>query len=78
MSMPIVFVGIKTHPGQSDAVRDALSSREEVRSICKLYAGQYDVVMVIEVPSLEKYHEFVAGVLADHEGVIDFESFIAV
>ncbi|MCF2136895.1 MAG: Lrp/AsnC ligand binding domain-containing protein [Candidatus Thorarchaeota archaeon] len=76
--MPLVFVGIKTQPDQSETVMSTLVKDSLVQEIYKVYAGQYDIVMIIDVPDLEAYHAFVQDVLAVHTGIADFESFIAV
>ncbi len=76
--MPLVFVGVKTAAGQAGNVCDTLRDVEGVQFVHVVYAGQYDVVLMVEVPTLEAYHDFVQYVLAKHPGIADFESFIAV
>lgn len=76
--MPLVFVGIKSEPGQSEAVKASLSEADIVQEAHTVYSGVYDVVVMIEIPDLDAYHNFVQRVLATHPGIADFESFISV
>ncbi|MHA1771787.1 MAG: Lrp/AsnC family transcriptional regulator [Candidatus Thorarchaeota archaeon] len=76
--MPLVFVGIKTKPGKAEPVMSSLINNDLVQEAYKVFAGQYDIVMIIKMPSLSVYHEFVQEVLSQHPGIADFESFIAV
>ncbi len=78
MKMTLVFVGIKSLPGKANSVISSLSQHTLVKETYKVYDGQYDIVMIIDVPTLSSYNTFVQEVLAHHQGIADFESFIAV
>ncbi len=73
-----IFVAIKTDVGKSEDVRQRLKSERIVREACTVYSGPYDVVIFIDVPSLEDYQRFVLDTLPRVNGISDYESFITI
>ncbi len=71
-----IFVAIKTVVGKAESVRQSLRSEQMVREACTVYSGPYDVVILVDVPSLEEYQKFVLYTLPRINGISDYESFI--
>lgn len=73
-----IFVGISTKPGMAEKVRQELLQLKEVSSACTISSGDYDVVAIVEIHTLERYSSFAIDTLASIDGIRDYHSFIAV
>jgi DNA-binding Lrp family transcriptional regulator len=73
-----IFVGITTKPELADKVRQDLLQLREVKTACTVYSGNYDVVAIVDINTLERYSSFAIDTLASIEGIKDYDSFIII
>jgi DNA-binding Lrp family transcriptional regulator len=70
------YVLITVKPGTSENVVKALKEIKEIVSADSVW-GRFDVIAVIEAPSLEKIGEIIYKVVSKHPEVIHTETAIA-
>lgn len=73
-----IFIGITTKPDVAEKVRQKLLQFREVKTACTVSSGNYDVVAIVEINTLERYSSFAIDTLASIEGINDYYSFITV
>lgn len=73
-----IFVGITTKPDAAENVRQELLQLREVTTACTVYSGNYDVVAIVDIHTLERYSSFAIDTLASIEGIKDYDSFITI
>lgn len=77
LEMPIkVFLAVVTKPGKEKEVQKNLRAIDEVILACSVSDGLYDVVAMIEVPTLNEYRMFSIDKVSSVPNVIDYTSFI--
>ncbi|MFX1482647.1 MAG: Lrp/AsnC family transcriptional regulator [Promethearchaeota archaeon] len=77
--MPVkIFLAVKAKEGRADQVQHSLKKLEEVIMVCTVSDGPYDVVALVEVPTLEEYKSFSIDKVGSVHHVIDYTSFIAI
>jgi DNA-binding Lrp family transcriptional regulator len=69
------YVLITVKPGTSENVVRAIKEIKDVVSVDSVW-GRFDVIAVIEAPSLEKISEIVYKVVAKHPEIIHTETAI--
>ena len=76
--MPVtIFLAVNVESGKERQVQAALKKFDEVTLVCSVSAGPYDVVALVEVPSLEVYKEFSVDRVSKLSYITDYTSFIA-
>ncbi|MFW9965441.1 MAG: Lrp/AsnC family transcriptional regulator [Candidatus Sifarchaeia archaeon] len=75
--MPIkVFLAVVTKSGKEKEVQKNLRSIDEVTLACTVSDGLYNVVAIIEVPTLDEYRTFSIDKVSAVPNVLDYTSFI--
>ncbi|MFW9786916.1 MAG: Lrp/AsnC family transcriptional regulator [Candidatus Thorarchaeota archaeon] len=75
--MPIkVFLAVNSKYGKAQEVQKRLRSIDEVKLACSISTGSYDVVAMIEVPSLDEYRTFSIDKVSAVPNVTNYTSFI--
>ncbi len=75
--MPIkVFLAVTTKPGKAKEVQKNLRELDEVMLACSVSDGQFDVVAMVEVTSLDDYRFFSIDIVSSVSNIIDYTSFI--
>jgi DNA-binding Lrp family transcriptional regulator len=76
--MPVtIFLAVNVKSGKEKQVQAALKKFEEVTLVCAISTGPYDVVALVEVPSLEEYKTFSIDRVSTIPNITDHTSFIA-
>ena len=76
--MPVtIFLAVNVKSGKEKQVVAALKKFEEVTLACSVSAGPYDVVALIEVPSLEEYKTLSIDRVSGIPHITDYTSFIS-
>ena len=76
--MPVtIFLAVNVKSGKEKQVVAALKKFEEVTLACSVSAGPYDVVAIIEVPSLEEYKTLSIDRVGTIPHITDYTSFIS-
>lgn len=70
-----VFLVVNTEPGRLDEIHEVLKNFDEVVFSCKVESGQYDIVAMVEVDTLDGYRVLIERV-ASIPNTVDFSSFI--
>jgi DNA-binding Lrp family transcriptional regulator len=76
MTIRVLFTG-RVKPGKADLVRQELSDLEQIREVYTVRDGTFEILAIVQVPSLLEYKEFIEHV-SKMKHLVDFESFIAV
>lgn len=77
--MPIkVFLAVVAKSGKTKEVLKNLRAIDEVRLACSVSDGEYDVVAIIEVRSLDDYRTFSIDKMSKVPNINDYTSFIIV
>lgn len=75
--MPVkVFLAVNAKPGKAKEVQKNLRAIDEVRLACSVSAGPYDVVVMVEVTSLDDYRSFSIDKVSAVPNIVDYTSFI--
>jgi DNA-binding Lrp family transcriptional regulator len=75
--MPVkAFLAVNTKSGKAKIVQEDLRAIDEVRLACTVSAGPYDVVVMVEVPSLDEYRTFSIDKVSAVPNITDYSSFI--
>ena len=75
--MPVkVFLAVRTKPGKSKEVQKNVRAIDEVTLACSVADGIYDVVAIVEVPSLDEYRTFSIDKVSGVSNILDYTSFI--
>jgi DNA-binding Lrp family transcriptional regulator len=75
--MPIkVFLTVIAKPGKAKEVQKNLRELDEVMLACSVSDGQFDVVAMVEVTSLDDYRTFSIDTVSSVSNIIDYTSFI--
>lgn len=62
--MVTAYLLLKVKPGIEDTVAKDLAKLREVKDACSVY-GEYDIVMKVSVPTMNKLQEFVMNLRKD-------------
>ena len=75
--MPVkVFLALIAKPNKAKDVQKNLRAIDEVVLACSVSDGQYDVVAMVEVSTLDDYRSFSIDKVSSVPNVIDYTSFI--
>jgi DNA-binding Lrp family transcriptional regulator len=75
--MPVkVFLAVIAKPGKAKEVQKNLRAIDEVVLACSVSDGQYDVVAMVEVSSLDDYRSFSIDKVSSVPNMVDYTSFI--
>ncbi|MHA1963722.1 MAG: Lrp/AsnC family transcriptional regulator [Candidatus Thorarchaeota archaeon] len=75
--MPVkVFLAVTVKPGKVKEVQKNLGAIDEVVLVCSVSAGEFDVVAMVEVTSLEDYRSFSIDKVGSVPNITDYTSFI--
>ncbi|KXH75658.1 MAG: hypothetical protein AM326_08805 [Candidatus Thorarchaeota archaeon SMTZ-45] len=75
--MPIkVFLAVVTKSGKEKEVQKNLRAIDEVTLACTVSDGMFDVVAMIEVPTLDEYRTFSIDKVSAVPNIVDYTSFI--
>ena len=75
--MPIkVFLAVNTKSGKAREVQKNLKTIDEVKLACAVSDGIFDIVAMIEVPSLDDYRSFSIDRVSAVPHITDYTSFI--
>ena len=78
LKMPVtIFLAVNVKSGKEKQVQTALKNFEEVTLACAVSAGPYNVVALVEVPSLDEYKSFSIDKVGKLQHITDYTSFIA-
>ncbi|MFW9811591.1 MAG: Lrp/AsnC family transcriptional regulator [Candidatus Thorarchaeota archaeon] len=71
-----IFLAVNVQSGKEQKVQAALKKFNEVTLACAVSAGPYDVVALVEIPSLEEYKAFSIDRVSTIPHITDYTSFI--
>ncbi|MBN2230551.1 MAG: Lrp/AsnC ligand binding domain-containing protein [Candidatus Thorarchaeota archaeon] len=71
-----VFLTINVVSGRARDIRDKIKSFQEVRLVCTIDHGTFDVVAFVEIESLEDYRTFSIDKVGKLPYIEDYTSFI--
>ena len=75
--MPIkVFLAVNIKSGKAKEVHKNLKDIDVVKLTCVVTDGEYDIVAMIEVPSLDEYRSFSIDKVGRVPNITDYTSFI--
>ena len=75
--MPIrVFLAVVTKQGKAKEVQRNLRAIDDVVLACSVSDGEYNVVAMVEVPSLDDYRSFSIDKVSAVPNIVDYTSFI--
>jgi DNA-binding Lrp family transcriptional regulator len=75
--MPVkIFLAVTTKSGKAKEVQKNLRAIGGVILTCSISTGVYDVVAIVEVPSLDDYRSFSIDKVSSVPNVVDYTSFI--
>ena len=75
--MPVkVFLAVTVKSGKAKEVQKNLRAIDEVILSCSVSDGQYDVVAIVEVTSLDDYRSFSIDKVSSVPNIADYTSFI--
>ncbi len=75
--MPVkIFLAVSTSYGKVNEVQKKLKEIDEVVLSCSVSNGQYDVVAMVEVRSLDDYRSISIDKVSSIQNIIDYTSFI--
>ncbi len=75
--MPVkVFLTVVAKPGKVKEVQKNLRAIDEVVLACSVSDGNYDIVAMVEVSSLDDYRSFSIDKVSSVPHIIDYTSFI--
>ena len=73
-----IFLAVNVKEGRAKQVQSNLRTLEEVTIACSVSDGPYDVVALVEVPTLEEYKSFSIDRVSLLPHVTDYTSFIVI
>lgn len=77
--MPVkIFLAVTVKEGRAKQVQSNLRTFEEVTLACSVSDGPFDVVALIEVPTLEEYKLFSVDKVSTLQDITDYTSFITI
>ena len=77
--MPVkIFLAVNVKSGRTKQVQGYIKKFEEVTLACSVSAGLYDVVALVEVPTLEEYKTFSIDKVSTLQDITDYTSFIII
>jgi len=71
-----VFLAVNIKDGKVKEVQKNLKAIDEVKLACVVTDGEYDIVAMIEVPSLDEYRKFSIDKVSGVPHITDYTSFI--
>jgi DNA-binding Lrp family transcriptional regulator len=75
--MPIkVFLAVNIKSGKAKEVHKSLTDIDAVKLACVVSDGEYDIVAMIEVQSLDEYRTFSVDKVSGVPHITDYTSFI--
>ena len=75
--MPVkIFLTVVAKSGKAKDVQKNLRALDEVVLACSVSDGQYDIVAMVEVSSLDDYRSFSIDRVASVPNITDYTSFI--
>ncbi|MGY5864514.1 MAG: Lrp/AsnC ligand binding domain-containing protein [Candidatus Thorarchaeota archaeon] len=77
--MPVkIFIAINVKSGRMNQVQRSIREFEEVTLACSVSDGPYDVVALVEIPTLEDYKSFSIDKVSSLDDITDYTSFITI
>jgi DNA-binding Lrp family transcriptional regulator len=77
--MPVkIFLAVNVKSGKEKQVQGSIKKFEEVTLACCVSDGPYDVVALVEVPTLEEYKAFSIDKVSSLQHITDYTSFITI
>lgn len=77
--MPVkIYLAVNVKSGKTKQVQGNIKKFEEVTLACCVSGGPYDIVALVEVPTLEEYKSFSIDKVSSLPHVTDYTSFITV
>lgn len=74
--MVYAFVLVKTGPAASPEVLSAVESTEAVRA-AHIVAGEFDVIVEVEAPEVQRILDLVSETIQSLEGVVETKTYIS-
>jgi DNA-binding Lrp family transcriptional regulator len=71
-----VFLAVIAKPGKAKEVQKKLRELDEVVLACSVSDGEFDIVAMVEVASLDDYRAFSIDTVSSVSNIIDYISFI--
>lgn len=71
-----IFLAVVAKSGKAKEVQKNLRALDEAVLVCSVSDGEYDIVAMVEVSSLESYRSFSIDKVSSVPNIVDYTSFI--